>query len=226
MNFDLPNEPETYVHRIGRTARAGATGEAVSFVDRSSDERHYLRDIEKLTKRTIPSRDARPRDAASGQDSAPAAMPETQRSAPQHHPAREPRTHDTTHAHRPASHRAVSDGPRSHARPFNAPASDTHGHSRSGGHSGRPAQRPTARPFGRPVARTDEPHAPRHSDRSSRESAFAARPDGSPARMHRGPRPDGHAASATHPAPKAKVSAPTHRKGKGPNTRPTKPKRR
>lgn len=60
VNFDLPNEPETYVHRIGRTARAGASGEAVSFVDRSSDERHYLREIQKLTKREIPSRDARP----------------------------------------------------------------------------------------------------------------------------------------------------------------------
>ncbi|MFH0834959.1 MAG: DEAD/DEAH box helicase [Candidatus Micrarchaeota archaeon] len=47
INFELPNEPETYVHRIGRTARAGASGAAVSFCD--LDETTYLHDIEKLT---------------------------------------------------------------------------------------------------------------------------------------------------------------------------------
>jgi ATP-dependent RNA helicase RhlE len=47
INFELPNEPESYVHRIGRTARAGATGIAVSLC--APDERAYLRDIEKLT---------------------------------------------------------------------------------------------------------------------------------------------------------------------------------
>ena len=47
VNFDLPNEPESYVHRIGRTARAGASGVALSFCDR--DERPFLRDIERLT---------------------------------------------------------------------------------------------------------------------------------------------------------------------------------
>ena len=52
INFDLPNEPETYVHRIGRTGRAGATGEAFSLCD--GTERAYLRDIEKLTKTRVP----------------------------------------------------------------------------------------------------------------------------------------------------------------------------
>ncbi len=52
VNYDLPNVPEDYVHRIGRTGRAGATGEAVSLV--SVDDRDFLRDIEKLIKRTIP----------------------------------------------------------------------------------------------------------------------------------------------------------------------------
>jgi len=47
INFDLPNEPESYVHRIGRTARAGAAGVALSFCD--AGERQFLRDIEKLT---------------------------------------------------------------------------------------------------------------------------------------------------------------------------------
>src|SRR3954470_8332805 len=48
VNFDLPNVAEQYVHRIGRTARAGAAGVAVAFC--ADDERPYLRDIEKLTK--------------------------------------------------------------------------------------------------------------------------------------------------------------------------------
>lgn len=52
VNFDLPNEAEAYVHRIGRTGRAGATGHAVSFC--CPDEREYLRDIEKLIRREIP----------------------------------------------------------------------------------------------------------------------------------------------------------------------------
>ena len=46
INYELPNEPESYVHRIGRTARAGANGAAISFCD--GTERIYLRDIEKL----------------------------------------------------------------------------------------------------------------------------------------------------------------------------------
>jgi len=51
INFELPNEPESYVHRIGRTARAGSEGIAISFCDPS--ERAYLRDIERLVKRQI-----------------------------------------------------------------------------------------------------------------------------------------------------------------------------
>jgi len=52
VNFELPNVPEDYVHRIGRTGRAGAQGEAVSLV--CVDENGFLRDIEKLIKREIP----------------------------------------------------------------------------------------------------------------------------------------------------------------------------
>ncbi len=52
VNFDLPNVPEDYVHRIGRTGRAGATGEAISLV--TVDETTFLSDIEKLTKQTLP----------------------------------------------------------------------------------------------------------------------------------------------------------------------------
>ncbi len=63
VNFDLPNVPETYVHRIGRTARAGAAGVAISLCD--SEEAAYLRDIEKLIRMSVPATDRRssPRQA-------------------------------------------------------------------------------------------------------------------------------------------------------------------
>jgi len=64
VNFDLPNVAESYVHRIGRTGRAGATGRAISFCD--SDERALLGDIERFIRRRLPvmSNDARPAPAA------------------------------------------------------------------------------------------------------------------------------------------------------------------
>ncbi len=52
INFDLPNIPETYVHRIGRTGRAGLSGKAISFCD--FEEKAYLKDIEKLIRKTVP----------------------------------------------------------------------------------------------------------------------------------------------------------------------------
>jgi superfamily II DNA/RNA helicase len=57
VNYDLPNIPESYVHRIGRTARAGAEGVAISFCDH--EERAYLRDIERLIRMAIPATDRR-----------------------------------------------------------------------------------------------------------------------------------------------------------------------
>jgi len=52
INFEIPNVPETYVHRIGRTGRAGASGIALSFCD--AEEKPYLRDIHKLISKNIP----------------------------------------------------------------------------------------------------------------------------------------------------------------------------
>jgi len=52
VNYDLPNIPETYVHRIGRTGRAGASGIAISFCDH--EEKAYLKDIQKVISKTIP----------------------------------------------------------------------------------------------------------------------------------------------------------------------------
>ena len=58
INYDLPNVPETYVHRIGRTGRAKASGVALSFCD--AEERPFLRDIQKLIKQQIPVVDEHP----------------------------------------------------------------------------------------------------------------------------------------------------------------------
>ncbi len=86
INFDLPNEPESYVHRIGRTARAGAAGVALSFCD--AGEREFLRDIEKLTRQRLAVVDEHPFHAAA----VGAAPPRGARKAPPHsRPRRRPR---------------------------------------------------------------------------------------------------------------------------------------
>jgi superfamily II DNA/RNA helicase len=76
VNYDLPNVPESYVHRIGRTARAGAEGVAISFCDH--EERAYLRDIERLIRMKIPATDRR--------TGKPEAQQAGQAPAPHHHP--------------------------------------------------------------------------------------------------------------------------------------------
>jgi ATP-dependent RNA helicase RhlE len=75
VNFELPDVAESYVHRIGRTARAGAEGVAVSLVD--NDERHLLRAIEKLTRQEIARVERRANPAAES-DKAPAGRPARQ----------------------------------------------------------------------------------------------------------------------------------------------------
>lgn len=79
INFDLPNEPESYVHRVGRTGRAGARGRAISFCDH--DERGFLKDIERLLRRRIAVLDSKalgfelPKKAAEPRARAPEAAP-------------------------------------------------------------------------------------------------------------------------------------------------------
>jgi len=85
VNFDLPNVPETYVHRIGRTARAGAEGIAISLVA-GAEELAYLRDIEKLIRIALPKEDRR---TPGHRDAAPApAAHRGGRSAPRAHAGR------------------------------------------------------------------------------------------------------------------------------------------
>ncbi|HEY4037549.1 MAG TPA: DEAD/DEAH box helicase [Burkholderiaceae bacterium] len=106
VNFDLPNVPEDYVHRIGRTGRAGATGEAISLV--SPEETAYLRDIERLIRRPIPrvviaGFEAGSRSRAEVSEAAP---------APRAHPA--PRSRPSAPRSQPASPRPHSSSQRSH----------------------------------------------------------------------------------------------------------------
>ncbi len=79
VNYEMPNVPEAYVHRIGRTARAGKTGIAISLVDNS--EKHYLREIEHLIGTDIPKRGAGHVVELEG-DEAEAAVPSKPRAKP------------------------------------------------------------------------------------------------------------------------------------------------
>jgi superfamily II DNA/RNA helicase len=98
INYDLPNIPESYVHRIGRTARAGADGVAISFCD--AEERAYLRDIEKLIRQSIPATN---RQAQRDGSRAPAATAAWRTHSPQQRkaPSSRARTHSNDHHHRP-----------------------------------------------------------------------------------------------------------------------------
>jgi len=103
VNFELPYVPEDYIHRIGRTGRAGASGEAISFV--APEEEKYLADIERLLKKTVPIVSADGFDPSSVRAER---APRSARPASAERPARAPRGE---HAARPprgesAEHRA------------------------------------------------------------------------------------------------------------------------
>ncbi len=109
VNFDLPNIPETYVHRIGRTARAGAEGIAISLVA-GGEEMAYLRDIEKLIRIALPREDRRTpglRDVAP----APSQQHRSGRPAPRAHAARAndaaPGSKGPRHRRRPGGNNAA-----------------------------------------------------------------------------------------------------------------------
>ena len=115
VNFDLPNIPESYVHSIGRTARAGATGIAISFCD--AEERPFLRDIEKLIRISIPATDRRGHRSPEPQAQDAEAPRHAQAPRRDHHPQR----------------RAQHNGQQ--------PDRQAHGHKRGGKpHQGRKAQ--------------------------------------------------------------------------------------
>jgi ATP-dependent RNA helicase RhlE len=113
VNFDLPHVPEDYVHRIGRTGRAGSTGEALSLV--CGEDRPLLGAIERLINKKIEVRTAEGFDRGSdrGERSAPAPQqerPQQHRGAKQH----EPRQHSQKQ-HEPRQHAPKQHAPKQHA---------------------------------------------------------------------------------------------------------------
>jgi ATP-dependent RNA helicase RhlE len=132
VNYDLPNIPESYVHRIGRTARAGADGIAISFCD--AEERPFLRDIEKLIRMSIPATDRRAQRDGSRAAAEGAARPThpQQRKAP----SGRGRTHSNDHPHR------KRDGEQPQQRRAQQ-AQRPHGSKHNGPKHNGPTQKPT-----------------------------------------------------------------------------------
>ncbi|CAN5213546.1 hypothetical protein BH09PSE1_BH09PSE1_09430 [soil metagenome] len=185
VNFELPFVPEAYVHRIGRTARAGKDGSAVSFV--AGDEMKLLRDIEKVTRQKIPASDRRNDKSLGLLDQSimaagvgtKATMPDREeRPRGEGRGARNPRRDGVKPAHGGQPHRQRKPGP-----------GGNRDGAREGGRDGG------QRSFGndRPLAST-QPFDPLAADRA-RSAATAnrpqaeAKPDGEIARRPRGRRP-------------------------------------
>ena len=120
INFDMPNIPETYVHRIGRTARAGADGVAISFVD--AEELAYLRDIERLIRQTLPRENRRSGNAPARTDDRPsgARQPhpqQRQRDGRRGHSHGHAQRHQGGRAEQGAEHSRGNHGQHGHHRP-------------------------------------------------------------------------------------------------------------
>lgn len=163
INFEIPNVAETYVHRIGRTARAGAEGKAISFVDH--EERSYIRDIEKLIGLEIPLDSDQPFHANLASGGARPAKPDNQnqrRGGPPQSP------YSKHGSGRPGGNRPGRSGQRNEKRP-SASSNDSRSESRS---ESRPEGRGTHRPEGRDASRAGS--GPRPGGRTG------GRPNGRP----------------------------------------------
>jgi ATP-dependent RNA helicase RhlE len=123
INFELPNVPETYVHRIGRTGRAGAKGISISFCD--EEEKDYLKDIQKLIGKTIPVVTDQPYPMTAGGIKNPRISP----------PLRQPQ-HNNRRGNDSSSHRRSSSSPQRAGGQSNGGQSSNN--RRPSGNSGRP----------------------------------------------------------------------------------------
>jgi ATP-dependent RNA helicase RhlE len=166
VNYDLPNEPESYVHRIGRTARAGATGVAISLCDH--DEVPYLRSIEKLIRMGLPATDRR---SSPGRDlNPPAAAPERRHEAPRRDRHQRGRRGAPQHSHAAGNHAA----PARPAHPKPAHAKPAH----SGPAQSKPAHQPAHQPAHEGSANSKPAHV-KHEPKDLSGVAF----------LHRGSEP-------------------------------------
>jgi len=150
INFDIPNIPETYVHRIGRTGRAGASGRALSFCDH--EEKAFLRDITRLIKRDIP--------VVTDHEFVMTGGPK--RAEPEVREPRQPRGPGRGAQQRPQGQRPAS-GQRREGDRNSAPRAPREGGGRDGNRDRQPReQRPQQARGDRPQqSRQDRPAAPR-----------------------------------------------------------------
>ena len=120
FNYDLPNVAESYVHRIGRTARAGADGIAISFCD--NEERAYLRDIERLIRMALPATDGRTGQAVEARAPSPGRAPgQPAKSKSRNRPGQRGRRRDQEAKGAPAGQNGRQHENRAPAQPFTAP---------------------------------------------------------------------------------------------------------
>ena len=178
VNFELPFVPEAYVHRIGRTARAGADGSAISFV--AGDEMKLLKDIEKTTRQKIPATDRRNDKSLGLLDQSimaagvgtKATMPDREDTRGQNRGPRNPRRDGVKPAHGGQPHRQRKPGPNRDG-------------AREGGVQRTHHDRPMAstQPFD-PLA-ADRARSAAHSSRPQAET----KPEGEISRRPRGRRP-------------------------------------
>lgn len=149
--FDLPEVPETYVHRIGRTGRAGLGGMAISFCDQ--EERGLLRDIQKLIKKTIPVVEEHPypsTETYSEPEKLPAAKSSSKSSArPKAKAAARPRGEPRNPVSQFDRKSAVIPTVRSDSRPAGRPSGRTDSRP-----DNRTERRPAPKPFAKPENRT------------------------------------------------------------------------
>jgi ATP-dependent RNA helicase RhlE len=202
INFDLPNVPESYVHRIGRTARAGADGAAISFCD--GTERSYLRDIEREIRMRIPTLEGGQEAAKDAQRTAHAA-PAGPAAAGWDHPQVVRRDEPRRPQERPDDDRRPGPRPqggrpRQGGRPQHA--GQAHGRRPDAGqrHGGRTHG---SRSHGEGVRRDDRgPAQPREG--RVRADGTRPTPDGGPGQgptspIYQGPRPQGAARRSRRP---------------------------
>ena len=148
VNYELPFVAEAYVHRIGRTARAGASGIAVSLV--ADDERNLLKDVQRLTRQTIPTFDRRKDPQLGALDAAiQAANPGSKATTPE-------RVND-----RPARPMRRPGGPGRHGQGFGGGREGGREHANGHGHGApRSGQGAGAHAHGRPARQGARPNAP------------------------------------------------------------------
>lgn len=197
INFDLPNVPETYVHRIGRTGRAGASGKALSFCDH--EEKEYLRDITRLIKRDIPVVNDHPFVMVGGPKKA---EPEVREPRQPRGPGRGGRQGQVSHPAQNGGAQGRSEGQRSNNPRNNGPRRDDRGPRAP--REQRTEQPRAERPVGMDQPRSERP-ARREGEQQGRrpQGPRQSRPQdqrqprqGAQAREGQGSRPQGERGAA------------------------------